>query len=80
MVEEFPPFDGRISPARWKDLPSYRGRISLPIVEENLASWKILPGGCGENSPLWWKDLPRQNVVTKLLVEKTCFVHYFANL
>lgn len=35
MVEEITPFDGRISPVRWKDFLPYRGRISRPIVEGN---------------------------------------------
>jgi hypothetical protein len=58
MVEEFPPFDGRVSPARWKKFPSYGGRIYRPIVEGNRGSWKDFPGQCGRNSPLWWKDFP----------------------
>ena len=57
-VEEFPPFDGGISPFRRKNFPSYRGRISLPIVEGNRELWKDLPGRCGRNSPPWWKDFP----------------------
>lgn len=58
MVEGFPPFDGSISPLRWKHFPCHRGRISPGIVEGFQTSWRDFPGQRGRISPSWWKNFP----------------------
>lgn len=73
MVEEIPLFDGRISPAWWKDLLPYCGRISRPIVEENRRSWKVLPTHRGRISPLSWKDFPCAGSDARLMPPKPMF-------
>jgi hypothetical protein len=71
MVEEIPPFDGRISPVRWKDFLPYGGRISRPIVEENRGTWKVFPTHRGRISPSMVEGFPLRRAARHAWPPKT---------